>query len=66
MKVFVSHRQRDTTWVKSLAKHLQARGFDVWLDELELHPGDNFVEKIRQAVLGDPRKAGQLGVGQVR
>src|SRR5215467_6767103 len=50
MKVFVSHRQRDNTWVKSLAKHLQARGFDVWLDELELHPSDNFVEKIRQAV----------------
>ena len=51
MKVFVSHRHRDSTWAKSLVKHLQARGFDVWLDELELHPGDNFVEKIRQAVL---------------
>ena len=50
MKVFVSHRHRDSTWAKSLVKHLQAKGFDVWLDELELHPGDNFVEKIRQAV----------------
>ncbi len=51
MKVFVSHRHRDSAWAKSLVKHLQTRGFDVWLDELELRPGDDWAEQIRQAVV---------------
>lgn len=61
MKVFISHRHRDSTWAKSLVKHLQAKGFDVWLDELELHPGDNFVEKIRQAVLDSDTVVSVIG-----
>lgn len=51
MKVFVSHRHRDSAWAKSLVKHLQARGFEVWLDDLELRPGEDWAEQIRQAVL---------------
>ena len=50
MKVFVSHRHRDSAWAKSLVKQLQARGFEVWLDESELRPGDDWAEQIRQAV----------------
>ena len=50
MKVFVSHRHRDSAWAKSLMKQLQARGFEVWLDESELRPGDDWAEQIRQAV----------------
>jgi len=50
MKVFVSHRHRDSAWAKSLVKQLQARGFEVWLDESELRPGDDLAEQIRQAV----------------
>jgi nucleoside 2-deoxyribosyltransferase len=50
MKVFVSHRHRDSAWAKSLVKQLQARGFEVWLDENELRPGDDLAEQIRQAV----------------
>ena len=61
MKVFISHRHRDSTWAKSLVKHLQAKGFDVWLDEFELHPGDNVVEKIRQAVLDSDTVVSVIG-----
>jgi len=50
MKVFVSHRHRDSTWAKTLAQHLQARGVEAWLDELQLRPGDNLDEQIRQAM----------------
>ena len=50
MKVFVSHRHRDSAWAKSLVKQLQARGFEVWLDESELRPGDDLAEQIRQAI----------------
>jgi nucleoside 2-deoxyribosyltransferase len=50
MKVFVSHRHRDSAWAKSLVKQLQARGFEVWLDESKLCPGDDWAEQIRQAV----------------
>jgi len=50
MKVFVSHRHRDSVWAKSLVKQLQARGFEVWLDESELRPGDDLAEQIRQAI----------------
>jgi nucleoside 2-deoxyribosyltransferase len=50
MKVFVSHRHRDSAWAKSLVKQLQARGFEVWLDESKLCPGDDSAEQIRQAV----------------
>ena len=50
MKVFVSHRHRDSAWAKSLVKQLQARGFEVWLGEGELRPGDDLAEQIRQAV----------------
>jgi len=31
-------------------KQLQARGFEVWLDESELRPGDDLAEQIRQAI----------------
>jgi hypothetical protein len=33
----------------------------VWLAELELHPGDNFVEKIRQAVLDSDTVVSVIG-----
>ena len=33
-----------------LAQHLQARGVEAWLDELQLRPGDDWDEQIRQAM----------------
>lgn len=51
MKLFVSYGHRDSIWTISFVTHLQARGFEVWLDELELHPGDSAMEQVRQAML---------------
>ncbi len=33
-----------------LAQHLQARGVEAWLDDLQLHHGEDWAEQIRQAM----------------
>ena len=45
-KVFISHTASDKEWARSFAKALKERGISVWLDELDVQPG----EPLREAL----------------
>ena len=44
--VFISHRSQDAARAERLAEALQQAGFQVWLDEWDIHLGDSIVERI--------------------
>lgn len=44
-RVFISYARRDRAIAKALARHLEARGIDVWWD-FRLFPGDKFRDRI--------------------
>jgi hypothetical protein len=52
MKVFVSHShtQTDEPLVRKVTTALQNAGLEVWDDRIEIFPGDNWAEKIAQAL----------------
>lgn len=50
MKIFLSHAQADAALARALAKGLREEGFDVWLAEDEIFPGDNWAERVSQAL----------------
>jgi hypothetical protein len=49
MKVFISHSQETDALAKTLGEELKRAGMDVWSDE-EILPGDNWAEKVGQAL----------------
>ena len=46
MKVFISHSSRDKNFVRKLKNDLQDNLIDTWLDEDEMFPGDDLMEKL--------------------
>jgi len=50
MKVFLSHAATDQTLARKVSKVLQKSGLDVWDEQSEIFPGDNWAEKIGQAL----------------
>lgn len=50
MKVFISHSHNDEPLAKKIAATLQQAGLDVWDDEKEIFPGENWAEKVAQAL----------------
>ncbi|MGH7450587.1 MAG: toll/interleukin-1 receptor domain-containing protein [bacterium] len=52
MKVFISHShsQIDEPLVRTVTKALQNAGLEVWDDRIEIFPGDNWAEKVAQAL----------------
>ena len=50
LKVFLSHASEDKPKVRSLCKRLKADGFDPWLDEERLLPGQDWRLEIEQAL----------------
>jgi formylglycine-generating enzyme required for sulfatase activity len=50
LKVFLCHSTGDKPAVRALYKRLQADGFDPWLDEEDLLPGQEWEKEIPQAV----------------
>ena len=50
LKVFLCHSKDDKPKVRKLYKRLIADGFDVWLDEVKLMPGQDWNLEIRKAV----------------
>jgi hypothetical protein len=50
MKVFLSYARPERELAKELASHLNQAGYHVWNTEEEILPGDNFAEKIAQAL----------------
>lgn len=50
MKVFLSHSQRDAGLARRIAGGLRREGLAVWLAEEEILPGDNWAERVSQAL----------------
>ncbi len=50
MRVFISHSHKDKPFATQLLEALQAAGIEVWIDEMEILPGDNIVKKIDQGL----------------
>ena len=57
VSVFLSHSSKDKPFVRELAEHLEREGevgeIKVWLDEREISPGANIVEKIAEGLDSD-------------
>lgn len=50
MKIFISYSQRDATIARQIAGALREEGLQVWLPENEILPGDNWAERVSQAL----------------
>ncbi len=50
MRVFISHSSNDKPAVLKLNQELRDRGFETWMDQFEILPGDNIVEKIDEGL----------------
>jgi hypothetical protein len=50
MNVFISHAAADKDLARRVADVLKASGFQVWWDESQVLPGDNWGEKLGQAL----------------
>lgn len=50
-KVFLSHSSIDKPFVRRLAGRIRKAGFDVWLDELEVLPGDSIPARLAYALV---------------
>jgi hypothetical protein len=50
--VFLAHNSRDRPAVLNIAKALQDRGLQVWLDEWELLPGRSWQDSLEEALAG--------------
>ncbi len=50
MRVFISHSHKDRTAVDRIVSRLEEDGHEVWVDWLKLQPGDNFQERILEAL----------------
>jgi TIR domain len=50
MKVFISHAHTDEPLVKKVAAVLEDAGLEVWDDTREIMPGDNWADKVAQAL----------------
>lgn len=50
MKVFISHSHTDRESIRELVDELAREGHQVWYDEAELEPGDNFAAKVGKAI----------------
>ncbi|MGA2865842.1 MAG: toll/interleukin-1 receptor domain-containing protein [Verrucomicrobiota bacterium] len=50
MKVFLSYSAGDASLARKIASGLRREGLAVWLPEEEILPGDNWAERISQAL----------------
>lgn len=48
--VFISHNSKDKSFVRRLAKALEARNIKCWVDEAEIRFGESLVHKISEAI----------------
>lgn len=48
--VFLAHASEDKKFVKSLYSRLKSEGFDPWMDEENIMPGEKWEDKIREAI----------------
>jgi hypothetical protein len=50
VKVFLSYALEDQELARDLATRLSEQGYEVWFDEWQILPGDNFAKRIGQAL----------------
>ncbi len=50
MKVFLSYALDDKDAARDFAKRLSKEGLDVWFDEWQLQPGDNWSKQVGRAL----------------
>jgi hypothetical protein len=50
MKIFLSHARKDGVLSYQLAEKLRRGGFEVWLSEDKITPGDNWAKKVGKAL----------------
>lgn len=50
MRIFISHSHRDREAVDAIAKRLEADGHEIWVDSLQLKPGDNISQRIQEGL----------------
>ncbi len=59
--VFLSYNSRDSEAARQLHALLAGRGLKVWFDQNEILPGDLWLEKLDQGLLGSPSVVFLLG-----
>ena len=52
MKIFLSYSNQDSALARRIAEGLRREGLTVWLAEEEILPGDNWAERVSQALTG--------------
>lgn len=53
MRVFLSYgHDKNTEVVKKIKSHLVEKGYDVWIDTSEIHPGKDWRERITNGLIG--------------
>lgn len=50
MQVFLSYSHKDSELAKQIAEGLVEFGLDIWNSEAEIFPGDNWAEKVSEAL----------------
>src|SRR5262245_61630940 len=50
MQIYISHGERDRELARELAAQLEQAGFQVWNEDREILPGDNWAKKIGEAL----------------
>ena len=50
MKVFISHARQDSELAARLAAAMRREGLEPWLAQNEILPGDNWAERVSQAL----------------
>ena len=49
-RIFISHSRADRDWVRAFAESLKAQGVQVWLDDLQIQPGDRLEDAIEEGL----------------
>ena len=50
LRVFLLHARQDEKKVRRLYQRLVKEGADVWLDQMKLHPGEDWAHEIHKAI----------------
>ena len=50
MRVYISHSTDDRELLGEVVKHLEAEGFDVFRDDQDIEPGENWAAKVAKAI----------------
>jgi TIR domain len=49
-RIFISHSRADRDWVRAFAESLKAQGVQVWLDDMQIQPGERLEDAIEEGL----------------